>query len=83
MRLVCEPGSRERGAGKKRVGAGIVVRNSGIVVRNPKIDKFHQKLFNVNFKNLILVKLGTYYSSFRRAYCHPKLKKVLVREREN
>jgi hypothetical protein len=34
-------------------------------------------------KNLILVKLGTYYRGFRRAYCLQKLKKVRVRKREN
>jgi hypothetical protein len=30
---------------------------------------------------LILVKIGTYYRGFRRAYCPQKLKKVRVSER--
>jgi hypothetical protein len=35
------------------------------------------------FKILILVKIGTYYCGFRRAYCLHKLKKVYVGESEN
>jgi hypothetical protein len=59
---------------------------AGIVVRNPKIDKFPQKkkfFLMLIFLNLILVKLGTYYRGFIRAYCLQKLKKLRVRKREN
>jgi hypothetical protein len=65
MRLVREPGTRNGEWGKKEWGAGIVVRN-------PKIDKFPQKkkfFLMLIFLNLILVKLGTYYRGFKRAYC--------------
>jgi hypothetical protein len=59
-----ERGARSGERGKRE-------RRARIVIRNPKIDKFHQKY---NFflmlisKNLILVKIGTYYRGFRRDY---------------
>jgi hypothetical protein len=34
-------------------------------------------------KILILMKIGTYYRGFKRAYCLQKLKKLRVKKREN
>jgi hypothetical protein len=79
MRLAREHGTGSGEQGKRE-------REARIVVRNLEIDKFHQKYnFILMFilKNLILVKIGTYYHGFRIAYCLLKLKKVRVREREN